>query len=96
MGGLSKEQRDFLAAHRRISGVQARFKFNPTRSGRPDALLRSLARRGLICIERQSVAHWLSLTGWRGDRENVSWFFGLTDKGQSAAANHALTQKIGE
>ena len=69
VGELSEKQLDFLAAHRRSSGVRTRFEFKPTRSGRPDALLRSLARRGLICIERQSVAHWRPLTGWRDVRE---------------------------
>ena len=96
---LGEEGMDFPVAHRRSPGVPTRFE--PAYFGKPDALMRSLARRGLIWIERRQAAHWRPFTGWRdvrewlGDRERTIWLFGLTVMGQSVA-NQVIKQKIGE
>ena len=84
---------DFLVAHRRSPGVPTRFE--PAYFGKPDALMRSLARRGLIWIERRQAAHWHPVTGWRDERDGTCWIFGLTVTGQTIA-NRALKQKSDE
>ena len=68
----------------------------PSRTGRRWPVMQSLARRGLIWIERRRVVHWHPLTvGWQDEREETCWFFGLTVTGLSVV-NRALKQKIGE
>ena len=90
-GRIGAKQLEFLIAHRRDSDGLVRFK--PTRAGRPWPVMRSLARRHLIWIERRQVAYWRPrLSEWTEGSE-VCWFSGLMADGLSVA-NRAL--KIAE
>ena len=90
-GELGEKQLDLLIAHRRRTG-----QFEPSRTGRPWPVMQSLARRGLIWIERRRVAHWHPLTaGWQDERDETCWFFGLTATGLSVVTQ-ALKQKSDE
>ena len=89
----SEKQLDFLMLHYTEPGRS--YSVELPSSGHPDALMRSLARRGLIWIKRRQAASWRPLTGWRDDRANVSCHFGLTVTGQMVA-NWAIKQKIGD
>ena len=81
-GKLGAKQLEFLIAHRSGRGP---FRFKPTRTGRPGAAMQSLARRGLIWIERRQVAYWRPwVCGW-DERNELGWFFGLTADGLSVA-----------
>ena len=81
---LGEKQLDFLVAHWRSPGVPTRFK--PTRTGRPNVLMQSLAHSGLIWIERREVVRWHPPTdGWLGEKYRTYWVFGLTVAGQTIA-----------
>ena len=79
-GKLGARQLEFLTVYKRETAV----RFKPTRTGRPDAVMQSLARRGLIWIERRQVAHWRPGSVW-DERNEMCWFFGLTAEGLSVA-----------
>ena len=46
--------------------------------------MQSLARRGLIWIERRKVTCWQPDSGW-DDRDEIGCYFGLTVDGLSVA-----------
>ena len=80
---LGVKQREFLIEYG--DGFPGAVRFKPTRAGRPWPIMQSLARRGLVFIERRQVAYWCPGVSRWDKRNEMCWFVGLTMNGQIAA-----------